>query len=39
LNAIRAGTRHGPKMMNEPVRQLDDAAIEALLNYYASQQG
>lgn len=38
LNAIRAGTRHGPKVMNEPLRQLDDAAVEALLNYYASQQ-
>lgn len=37
LNAIRAGTRHGPKMMNEPLRQLDDAAVEALLNYYASR--
>ena len=37
LNAIRAGTRHGPKMMNEPLRQLDEAAVEALLNYYASR--
>jgi sulfide dehydrogenase cytochrome subunit len=39
LNAIRSGTRHGPKMMNEPLRQLDDAAVEALLNYYASEPG
>jgi len=38
LNAVRVGTRHGPKMMNEPLRQLDDAAVEALLNFYASQQ-
>lgn len=38
MEAVRTGVRHGPKMMNEPLRQLDDAAVEALLNYYASRQ-
>ena len=37
LDAVRAGTRNGPKMMNEPLRELDDSAVEALLSYYASQ--
>lgn len=38
MEAVRMGARHGPKMMNEPLRQLDDAAVEALLNHYASRQ-
>jgi sulfide dehydrogenase cytochrome subunit len=38
LEAVRTGARRGPKMMNEPLRQLDDGDVEALLNYYASQQ-
>lgn len=38
LQAVRRGERHGPKMMNEPIRELDDGAVEALLNFYASQQ-
>jgi sulfide dehydrogenase cytochrome subunit len=39
LDAVRAGTRSGPKMMNEPLRQLGEDDVEALLNFYASQQG
>lgn len=38
LQAVRRGERHGPKVMNEPIRELDDGAVEALLNFYASRQ-
>lgn len=36
LEAVHRGQRKGPTMMNEPILQLDDASIEALVNYYAS---
>jgi sulfide dehydrogenase cytochrome subunit len=38
LKAVNRGDRQGPKMMNAPIRALEDGDIEALLNYYASQQ-
>lgn len=38
LFAVRAGKRSGPKMMNEPLRRLDVDDVDALLNFYASQQ-
>lgn len=36
LLRIRAGERMGPKVMNRAIRDLSDADIAALLNYYAS---
>jgi len=37
LIAVRAGTRKGPKMMNQKIHGLEDIEVEALLNYYASR--
>ena len=36
LEAVRDGTRKGPKMMNPQVQSLDDTELEALLNFYAA---
>jgi len=38
LAAVNDGQRMGPKMMNGPIRQMDEESIEALLNFYASGQ-
>lgn len=38
MDALQAGTKEGPKVMNEAIRQLEDQEVEALLNYYASEQ-
>lgn len=39
LESVREGRRKGPKLMNAAIRELSDAEVEALLNFYASQQG
>jgi sulfide dehydrogenase cytochrome subunit len=38
LEAVNQGERQGPEMMNAPIRALEHDEIDALLNYYASQQ-
>jgi sulfide dehydrogenase cytochrome subunit len=35
---IRAGERLGPQVMNDAIKSFSDDEIEALLNFYASQQ-
>lgn len=38
LRAVHDGRRKGPKVMNAPIRALDEQDIEALVNFYASRQ-
>ena len=38
LEAVNDGLRQGPKMMNGPIKQMDEDSMEALLNFYASGQ-
>lgn len=38
MESLRSGERQGPKVMNAAIHELDDREVEALLNYYASQQ-
>ena len=38
MDALRSGTRKGPKVMNTSIHNLNENEVEALLQYYASQQ-
>ncbi len=38
MDALRTGARKGPKVMNAAIHDLEGRDVEALLNYYASQQ-
>lgn len=37
MNALKAGTKQGPEVMNAAIQELDEQDVEALLNFYASR--
>lgn len=37
MEALKSGSKQGPKVMNAAIHELDEREIEALLNYYASR--
>jgi sulfide dehydrogenase cytochrome subunit len=38
MQALRQGSKSGPKIMNTAIHQLGEAEVEALLNFYASER-